>query len=334
MPQPTPGDVHINRPLTNVSVAHFQSQTDFVTSQAGVTVPVEKQTDSIVKFKKGAFYRDEMGPLAPGAEGPVGGWEMDSPLTYYCPTKSYAHDIADMTRANTDMPINQDRAATRLITRKGLIASDRLFASRFLVSGSGWDVKRQGVASGAYVEDTNVIKWSDYANSNPILDVSFYCTKVQLASGGFRPRSAVTTRRVWDKLKDHPDFIALISGGADTSKPSIVSRRLVAEKFELDNLYVMESVYDQAAENATFNPAFIGGDAFLLYYTPTVAALEEPSAFYRFAWKGFTGTAEGQFIKKFRMEHIGGGSDRIQIITAYDWKLMGADMATLMYDLI
>lgn len=331
---PTPGDVHVNRHLTNVSIAHFQAETDFVTSLIGARIPCEKQTDSIVRYKKGAFYRDEMGPLAAGAEGAGGGYDLDTPLTYFCPVKSFFHDIPDQMRANTDAPLNSDRAATRLVTRKRLINSDRLFATRFLASGAGWDIKKPGVASGAYVAGTNVIAWNDYTNSNPILDVSRYATAVQLASGGFRPKLGVTTRPVWDVLKDHPDFIGLISGGATTDKPSIVERKLVAMKFELDDLIVIESVYDQAAENGTFSPAFIGGNAFLLAHAAKQPAIEEPSAFYNFSWKGFTGNDEGHFIKKFRMEHLGGGSDRIQIITASDWKLTGADMAALLYDLI
>lgn len=331
MPQPTPGDVHVNRPLTNVSIMHAQSEDAFLTGKAGVTLPVEKQSDLVVRFKKGAFYRDEMAVRAPGAETPGSGFEMDSPLTYYCAVRGFHHDIADQVRANTDSPINQDRAATKLVTRKRLVNSDRRFAATMLASGAGWDVKRQGVASGSYTLDTNVIKWNDYQNSNPILDVSFYATKVQLASGGFRPKKGITTRPVWDVLKDHPDFVGLISGGATTDKPSIVSRKLVAEKFELDELIVVESIYDAELENGTWAPAFIGGSAFLLAYTPQQAALEEPSAFYNFTWNGYMGNAMGQRVKKFRMENL--ASDRIEIESADDWKLTGADMAALLYDL-
>lgn len=332
MPQPTPGDVHVNRPLTNVSIMHVQSEDAFLTGRVGTTIGVEKQTDTIVRYKKGAFYRDEMAVRAPGTETPGGGYEMDSPLTYYCAVRGFHHDIPDQVRANTDSPINNDRAATKLVTRKRLINSDRRFATTMLASGAGWDVKRPGVASGSYVAGTNVIVWSDYTNSNPILDVSRYATVVQLASGGFRPKLGITTRPVWDVLKDHPDFVGLVSGGATTSNPSIVTRKLVAEKFELDELIVVESIYDAALENGTWAPAFIGGNAFLLAYTPKQAAIEEPSAFYNFGWKGYAGNEYGQRVKKFRMENL--ASDRIEIESADDWKLTGADMAALLYDLV
>jgi hypothetical protein len=93
----------------------------------------------------------------------------------------------------------------------------------------------------------------------------------------------------------------------------------------------VESIYDAALENGTWAPAFIGGASFLLAYTPQQAALEEPSAFYNFAWKGYAGNDMGQMVRKFRMEHL--RSDRIEIESADDWKLTGADMAALLYDL-
>ena len=333
MPLPTPGDMHVNRPLTNISVAHWQSEQNFVSNRAGHIIPVEKQTDSVFRFKKGAFHRDEMSVRAAGAESAGGGYEMDSVLTYHCPLYAFHYDIPDQVRANTDAPLNSDRAATTLVTHKALIKSERVFASNFLASGSGWDVKRAGVSSGSYVADTNVIKWNDYTNSNPIQDVKFYATKVALASGGFRPKHAVMSRSVWDCLTEHPDFIGKVSGGATTAAPSMVSRQLVAQILELDSLLVMDAVYDQAAENATWNPAWVGGDTFLLYYTPPVAGLEMPSAFYGLSWKGMLGmTGIGGRIKKFRMD--ANSSDRVEIEAAFDWKLTGADMAALLYDLL
>jgi hypothetical protein len=333
MSQPTPGDLHVNRPLTNVSIAHWQSESNFVSNNAGHIIPVEKQTDSVTRFKKGAAYRDDMAIRAPGAESAGGGWEMDSPLTYYCPLRAFHIDIPDQSRANTDVPINADKATTRLVTRKGLIRSDRLFSTNFLASGAGWDVKRAGVASGSYTLDTNVIKWNDYTNSNPINDVAYYATKVALASGGFRPKHGVMSRTVWDALRLHPDFVSLISGGATNGNPSLVTRMLVAAAFELDSLLVMDSVYDTAAENATWSPAWIAGNTFLLYYTPPAPAIEEPSAFYGFGWTGMLGMqANGSRIKKFRMEP--NASDRVEIEQAIDWKLTGADMAALLYDLL
>lgn len=335
MAQPTPGDVHVNRPLGNVSIAYFQSQTNFVANRAGHSIPVGRQTDSIFRFKKGAFFRDEMKIRAPGAESAGGGYDMDTALTYSCPVRAFHSDIPDQVRANTDAPLNQDRAHTQLVTQKALISREAVFAANLMTNATAtWDVKKSGVASGSYVLGTNVIKWSDATNSNPIDDVAYYCTQVHKASGGYRPKHAVCSRSVWDQLKVHPDILSRINGGATVINPAIVTQQLVAALFELEELLVMDAVYDTSTEGATSSMSFMGGDAFLVYYKPPTPALEMPSAFYQFNWTGMIGMAgeTGARIKKFRMDP--NASDRVEIESAFDIKITGTDMAFLLYSLI
>lgn len=334
MPKLTPGDVHVNKPLGNVSIAHFQSSTNFVANRAGHSIPVEKQTDSIFRFKKGSFHTDEMAIRAPGAESAGGGFDMDTALTYSCPVRAFHSDIPDQVRANTDAPLNQDRAHTILVTQKALIKREVLFATNLMASGSGWDVKKAGVASGSFSLGTNVINWDDYTNSTPIEDVSYYCTLVHKNSGGFRPKHAVCSRSVWDVLKNHPDITSRITGGSTILNPAIVTQQLVASLFELEELLVMDAVYSTSLEGtATMAMSFLGGDGFLVYYKPPAAAIEMPSAFYQFNWTGMLGMAPetGARVKRFRME--ANASDRIEIESAVDVKLTGADMAFLLYDL-
>lgn len=335
MAQPTPGDVHVNRPLTNISIAYFQAATNFVANRAGHSIPVEYKTDSIIRFKKGAFFRNEMKLRAPGTESAGGGFDMDTALTYTCPVRAFHSDITDELRANTDQPINQDRSHAQLVTQKSLISREAIFATNLMTNATAtWDIKRAGVASGSYTLGTNVIKWSDTTNSNPIDDVSYYCTEVHRLSGGFRPRHAVCSRSVWDKLKVHPDILSRISGGATVINPSIVTQQLVAQLFELEELLVMDAVYDASTEGATSSMAFMGGDAMLVYYKPPTAAIEMPSAFYQFNWVGMVGMARetGSRVKKFRMEAH--AADRVEIESAIDIKITGTDMAFLLYELL
>lgn len=335
MAQPTAGDVHVNRPLTNVSIAHFQASTNFVANRAGHSIPVEKQTDSIFRFKKGAFHRDEMKLRSPGAESAGGGYDMDTALTYSCPVRAFHSDIPDQVRANTDAPLNQDRAHTQLVTQKALISRELVFATNLMTNATAtWDVKKAGVASGSFVLGTNVIKWSDTTNSNPIDDIAYYCTYVHKASGGFRPKHAVCSRSVWDQLKVHPDILSRINGGATVINPAIITQQLVAALFELEELLVMDAVYDTSIENGTSSMAFMGGDSFLVYYKPLTPAVEMPSAFYQFNWTGMIGMAgeTGARIKKFRME--GNAADRVEIENAFDIKTTGTDMAFLLYSLL
>jgi len=43
--QPTASDVHVNAPLTNISIAYMQMQSEYKAADIFPVVPVSKQTD-------------------------------------------------------------------------------------------------------------------------------------------------------------------------------------------------------------------------------------------------------------------------------------------------
>ena len=57
MPSPTQADVHINVPLTNVSVAYMQSSSSFIADKVFPKVPVNKQSDLYWKYSKSDWRR-------------------------------------------------------------------------------------------------------------------------------------------------------------------------------------------------------------------------------------------------------------------------------------
>ena len=105
-------------------------------------------------------------------------------------------------------------------------------------------------------------------------------------------------------------------------------RNLIASLFELDAIFVMDSVYNTAVEGAAESNAFIGGDQALLYYAPDTVGLEEPTAAVQFSWTGLLGNTEaGIRIKRFRME--ANEADRIEGQMAMDFKLTSAALGYL-----
>ena len=59
MPNPIRQDIHVNRPLTNISVAYIQKATSFVAGQVFPIVPVKKQSDRYFVYLKEDWFRDE-----------------------------------------------------------------------------------------------------------------------------------------------------------------------------------------------------------------------------------------------------------------------------------
>ena len=63
--KPTPSDVHVNQPLTNISIAYLQSQMRFVADRIFPVIPVEKQSDRYYTYDRGDWNRNEMQERAP-----------------------------------------------------------------------------------------------------------------------------------------------------------------------------------------------------------------------------------------------------------------------------
>jgi hypothetical protein len=318
--QPTPGDVHVNVPLSNISIAYLQNASNFVAARVFPNIPVSKQSDRYYTYERGDFNRDEMTERAPGTESSGGGYRLDSSPTYYAPVYAFHKDIPDQVRSNADAMLNPDREATAFVTHKALIKREKIWVSRYFREGV-WTNDVDGVAT--ITGGGQVLHWSD-ANSNPIENVRAAKTAI-LQSTGFEPNKLVLGRQVYDALVDHPDVIDRLKYGQTSGAPAQASRDSLARLFEVDSIEVMNAIENTAVEGRSAQHAFIGGKKALLCYANPSPGLMTPSAGYVFSWTGYVGAgAEGSRIKQFRMEPL--ASDRVEIEMAFDCKLVAADL--------
>jgi hypothetical protein len=317
--QPSRSDVHVDRPLTNVSLAFLQQADNFVADRVFPVVPVSKQSDKYYTYDRGMFNRDEMEKRAPGAES--------AGATYTLSTDSYSadvwalhKDVADQVRSNADDAIQLDREATEFLTHKALIRKERNWATEFFTT-SKWTTDFAGVDS-ASPGAGEFGRW-DRADATPIEDIRLGRRTVH-ESCGFRPNKLVLGRPVYDALLDHPDIVGRLDRG-QTTGPAMVLRQNLAALFELDEILVMDAIYNTAAEGATNSHSFIGGKNALLVYAAPSPGLMVPSAGYTFSWTGLLGAgALGTRMKRIRMEHL--ESDRLEIEMSFDHKLVAADL--------
>jgi len=71
MPQPTLQDVHVNRPLTNISVAYLQEAAGVESSRTRLSGgPGRKQKRPVLHLRAADFNRDEMQKRALSADPP------------------------------------------------------------------------------------------------------------------------------------------------------------------------------------------------------------------------------------------------------------------------
>lgn len=320
MPQPTRGDVHVNRPLTQISVAHIQDADNFISDRFFPTVPVDKQSDRYFVYDRGDFNRDDMEERAPGTESSGGGYDVDNTPTYYCRDYSYHKDIPDPIRDNEDSPLSSDRDATIFVTNKGMIRRERAFATAALASGV-WSNEETGVTANPGTGE--FLQWADSA-SDPVGKIRTAKRQV-LEATGFEPNKLALGQAVFDALVDHPDIVDRVKYGQSSGNTAVVNEASLAALFGLRQVLVSKAVYNAAAKGATESSTFISGaNALLAYVTPTPGILV-PTAGYTFAWRGRYGAAAmGHRIKRFRLERE--ESDRIEIQMAFQHKVIGADL--------
>lgn len=320
MPSPTKGDVHVNRPLTNISVAYLQDEKHFVADSVFPNIPVSKQSDLYYMYDRGYFNRDEMEERAPGTESAGGEYAIEVDTPYYAKVYAFHHDISDQRRANTDSELAPDKEATELVTRKGLIKRERMWASKFFIPAV-WTHNRVGVTTTA-VPGTSIQFWNE-ADSTPIEDVRRAKTVV-LQSTGFEPNTLVMGQVVLDALSDHPDIVDRVKYG-QTSGPAQIELSELVALLKVPRIFVMKSIVNTAAQGATNAHEFIGGRHALLVYSAPSPGLMTPSGGYTFSWTGYLGAqAQGQRIKRFRMDHL--ESDRVEIDMAFDQKMISNDL--------
>lgn len=316
---PGRSDVHVDVPLTNISVAFMQDNNAFVADRVFPIVPVEKQTNKYFTIPRGAFFRDGMEVRAAGAEPALANYQMSTD-NYAADVYALAKDLADQVRSNYDSPLQPDREVTEFLTLQALIHKERLWASNYFGT-SKWTLDQTGVNNAS--PGANQFGMWDRADSNPI-EVIRKGRRIVQARTGYKPNKMVLGREVFDALLDHPDIVGRIDRG-QTSGPAQVMLQNLAALFELDEILVMDAVYNSANEGAADSIGFIGGKSALLLYVPPAAGLMVPSAGYTFSWTGLLGTSGvGPRIKKLRLEWK--EADRVEIQMAYAHKIVSADL--------
>lgn len=327
--QPDIGSVHVNRPLTNISVAFMQDAEAYVADRVWPNIPVDMRSDSYYVFDRKFWLRDDMKERSPGTESQGTGFETSTD-SYLCKWFSLHTDIPDVVRANADSPINLDRENTSLLVNKALLKREKTWAAKAL-TGSSWTLTRTGVASGP--TSAQFVHWSAAA-ADPVADVIKWKTEIQLTNfTGLIPNYLVIGQEVYDKLLTCPAILDRLKYGQTAGKAAQVTREAISQLFGLE-LFVGAAVEVTSAEGAgSVTAATVVGKSGLIGYRPSAAGLMTASSGYTFSWRGFTGmTAMGHRIKKMRADLL--SSDRIEIDMAYDQKVISPDLGTFLATMI
>tara|TARA_R110002124_G_scaffold44063_1_gene134944 strand:+ start:469 stop:1470 length:1002 start_codon:yes stop_codon:yes gene_type:complete len=324
MPLLTPSQVHIDQPLSNLTLAYVQSQDTFIADKVFPVVGVSKQSDKYYIYDRANMNRaGDVKVLAPRTEvNRIGMAISDS--SYFTDVRGLGMDFDEQTIANEDDVLEIRAAGAQTLMMRMLLDREANFASTFFVNGV-WTTSVTGAANGVAVP----VLWDDYTNSTPIQNVTLALRTAQLSSGGFKPNTMVVGKEVRDILINHPDILARLNGGSTINNPALVTDGKLAEIFGVENFFVMEAVNNTAAEGLTEVNGFIGGKNALLCYTPKATGLMTPAAGMTFAWNNIPGvsnlgvTVESYSDDALKRQQV---AEHIQVKMSYDMKVVGPDL--------
>ena len=314
---PKMSEAHVDRALTNMSVAYLQDASNYIADRVFPIVPVKRQADLYYIYNTGDFLRDEAQVRGAATESAGGDYDLSTD-TYYCKKHAFHKDVTPEERVNYDEPLDADKDAQLFVSQKMLIRREMEWATKFFTTGV-WT--RQMAGADTAVADTSYVYWDDEA-STPIADIT--AESVRMAGlTGYKPNTLVLSPYVFNALKNHYDVLDRVK----YTETGIVTTSLLASLFEVENVYVAWAVVNSAAKGATDSIDFVMGKNALLCYSNPNPSLRAPSAGYIFAWTGLEGSgAYGNRIVRIPMDLLGLGVERIEGEIAFDAKQVGDDL--------
>jgi len=313
MAQVTARDLHVDQLLTNISLA-YKNDT-YIADQIAPIVPVKKQSDKLINYDQSHWFRDEAKLRAPGTKSQGGGWSVNTSATYFCDRFSFRHEIDDETRSNADAPFNLDREATEFVTDKLLIRREVAWATDFFKT-TVWGTDKTG--------GSDFTVWSDYANSQPLIDLTDYRDAVE-GKIAREPNTLVLGKQVWSKVKWHPDLIDTIK----YTQKGQVSVDLFASLSEFERILIgkaLKTTDPEGTAEASVAYSRIWGKHALMLFVPPRPSLMTPAATYTFVWERVAKAL--QYMKRYRDEER--EVDIMEGNTYFDQKATGTAAALFM----
>ena len=316
MPQMRNGG-HIDRAMTNFSVAYQQGADAFIADKIFPIVRVQKQSDIYFSYSKADSFRDEVKERGQGAESVGFNWNVKEEAPYHCKKYALHYDITEEERVNYDQPINVERDTVDMLTDKMLLNREIAFQKKYFTSGV-WGSDKVG--------GTDFAKFSD-PTSSPVETINQAMLDMA-SSTGKKPNFIIMSPDVLYALKNHEEIMDRIK----YTQKGVITLDLIAELFEVEKIYVPWGVVNTAPVKANYdltdeNTDFIYKGSMLLGYRTSSPRLKEPSAGYIFAWTGLEGaSAYGSRIVRIPMDMLGIGTERIEAEMAYDMKVICKDM--------
>ena len=313
--------------LTKMALSYYQNAANYFAKAIFPVCRVSQSSDNYYVFNKEDLLRD--GWQRKPAYGQVLPVAVSEHMeTYNCKVDQMTMGIDQIRQTDLERrqgpSIAKDprQMRTRVIAEQANIHQDRLFANGFFKAGV-WNNEWAGVDS-TTPTGNQFIKFSN-DNSDPIKFIADQKLSMHEQTGR-TPNKLAIGANVFNALRSHPGILERVKYGGATANPASVTKNVLAQLFEVEDLVVMMSIHNQAKQGADADMAFIGDpNALLLAYATDAPSIEEPSAGYIFTWDML---GDGNILPIFHYDGANGThSEYIEGLMAYDMRKTADDLA-------
>lgn len=251
----TPGQAHINTPMSRIAVEAF-SRGNFVGPALFPITGVEKQSDLYYTIGKNTWLRGPTSTLRAPKTAPRR-VEFDvSTDSYFAHNYALAGENSFEALANADNPIALRQRTVNKVTEDLLLDLELRIKNKV--------TSISNIGSGVSLTGAN--KWSDYVNSDPVADVSTGAAFVR-GQTGLIINTMVMDWDTYQITRRHPvmlDMYKYTQGG-------LLNDAELREVFKIDRILVSTGIYNAAVEGATASITNVWGNNCLLAYVDPAA---------------------------------------------------------------
>lgn len=268
--------VHVDKMLSNISIGYSNER--FIGDEIFKPISVNKQSDRYYIYGMERFRQND-DHRAPGTEANEINWTF-SDAPYYCEGHALRHPIADEEIQNADDEFDLESEGTELVT-DGILLNKEVDAANKVLNPDNYHDDLKLVLG----TTDKPAKWSNYEDSNPILDIHRAKEAIH-RKAGIRANTLIMSEQVYNVLSLHPKLLEVIK----YVQRGIVTSELMSAAFGIDKILVGSALKSdvknpgQAEAGSVENLDYIWGNSVVLAYIPQRPARKTPALAYSFMW--------------------------------------------------
>lgn len=273
----------------------------FVGSSVMPVIQVDRESGKFGRIKLAALLQNAETKRAPGSGYNRGNWQFEDD-SYAC--EEYGHEEVCDDRESEIYADYFDAEAVSMLRARSTI----LVEAEKRIAGA---VYNETTFSGQITTVTN--EWDDATNCTPIVDVNTAINAIYDRTGIW-PDSLVMNKKVFrnlrasDKIKD----AIAASGAGDPTKQSDITVQMLAQCFDLKNIFVAGGSKNTANEGQTAVPAQIWSDEYAMVFKAASSQDIREACLGRIFHYGGDGSSENGRVESYRDETVRGEVIRVR----------------------